>query len=85
MLFYFSYVMLGVTSFASELRQLIAKCVSSDPQLYNSVFLGQENTEYCKWILDEDHWGGILTHLCILFLAACMLVQLNIKTTQNIA
>lgn len=77
--------MLGVTSFASELRQLIAKCVSSDPQLYNSVFLGQENTEYCKWILDEDHWGGILAHLCILFLAACMLVQINIKTTQNIA
>lgn len=55
-----SYVMLGVTSFASELRQLIAKCVSSDPQLYNSVFLGQENTEYCKWILDENHWGGAI-------------------------
>ncbi|XP_068675000.1 ubiquitin thioesterase OTU1-like isoform X2 [Montipora foliosa] len=53
-----SYVMLGNTSYASELRNLIAKCVSSDPQTYNAVFLGRSNSDYCNWILDKEHWGG---------------------------
>lgn len=55
-----SYVMLGDTSCASELRKMIAQCVSSDPQTYNAVFLGQDNSEYCKWILDKEHWGGAI-------------------------
>ncbi|XP_068674999.1 ubiquitin thioesterase OTU1-like isoform X1 [Montipora foliosa] len=55
-----SYVMLGNTSYASELRNLIAKCVSSDPQTYNAVFLGRSNSDYCNWILDKEHWGGAI-------------------------
>ena len=51
--------MLGDTSCASELRKLIAKCVSSDPQTYNSVFLGQDNSDYCNWIVDKENWGGL--------------------------
>lgn len=55
-----SYVMLGDTSYASELRNLIAQCVSGDPQTYNPVFLGGNNSDYCNWILDREHWGGAI-------------------------
>ena len=50
--------MLGDTSCTAELRKLIAQCVSSDPQTYNDVFLGQNNSDYCYWILDKENWGG---------------------------
>lgn len=54
----YSYVMLGDTSCTAELRKLIAQCVSSDPQTYNNVFLGRNNSDYCNWILDKENWGG---------------------------
>ncbi|XP_020620581.1 ubiquitin thioesterase OTU1-like isoform X3 [Orbicella faveolata] len=55
-----SYVMLGDTSCTAELRKLIARCVSSDPQTYNNVFLGRANSDYCNWILDKENWGGAI-------------------------
>lgn len=45
---------------APQLRKLIAECVQKDPQTYNSAFLGQENADYCRWILNPDHWGGAI-------------------------
>ena len=32
--------------------------MAADPFTYNDGFLGKENAEYCKWILDKNHWGG---------------------------
>ena len=54
----FSYVLFGDTTCTAELRKLIAQCVSSDPQTYNNVFLGRDNSDYCNWILDKEKWGG---------------------------
>ena len=50
--------MLGDMSCTAELRKLIAQCVSSDPQTYNNVFLGRNNSDYYNWILDKENWGG---------------------------
>ncbi|KXJ20892.1 Ubiquitin thioesterase OTU1 [Exaiptasia diaphana] len=55
-----SYVMTGDVSMATDLRHLIAKCVSSDPEMYNSAFLGKDNSEYCSWIQNCDNWGGAI-------------------------
>ncbi|KAL9268855.1 OVARIAN TUMOR DOMAIN-containing deubiquitinating enzyme 2-like protein [Drosera capensis] len=45
---------------ASELRQVIAATVSSDPVKYSEAFLGKPNEEYCSWILDPERWGGAI-------------------------
>ncbi|KAL5978597.1 OTU protein [Asimina triloba] len=45
---------------ASELRQVIAATVASDPTKYNEAFLGKLNEEYCAWILDSEKWGGAI-------------------------
>ncbi|GAB2230551.1 hypothetical protein Droror1_Dr00014823 [Drosera rotundifolia] len=45
---------------ASELRQVIAATVSSDPVKYSDAFLGKPNEEYCSWILDPEKWGGAI-------------------------
>ncbi|XP_006855843.2 ubiquitin thioesterase OTU1 [Amborella trichopoda] len=45
---------------ASELRQVIAATVASDPTRYTGAFLGKPNEEYCAWILDPEKWGGAI-------------------------
>lgn len=45
---------------ASELREVIAATVLSDPAKYSEAFLGKPNDEYCAWILDAEKWGGAI-------------------------
>nr|KJB12008.1 hypothetical protein B456_002G088500 [Gossypium raimondii] len=51
------YVMDHDKTKASELRQVIAATVASDPAKYSEAFLGKPNVEYCSWILDSEKWG----------------------------
>jgi ubiquitin thioesterase OTU1 len=43
---------------APALRKVIADVVSGDAFTYNDGFLGKPNAEYCRWILESNHWGG---------------------------
>ncbi|KAI9126277.1 hypothetical protein K1719_002698 [Acacia pycnantha] len=54
------YVMDHDKTKASELRQVIAATVASDPQKYSVAFLGKPNADYCAWILDPEKWGGAI-------------------------
>jgi len=47
------YVMDRSLREAPALRKVIADAVAADPFTYNDGFLGKENAEYCKWILDK--------------------------------
>ncbi|CAB4033772.1 Hypothetical predicted protein, partial [Paramuricea clavata] len=52
-----SYVMLGITSFSGQLRNLIVTAVSNDPVTFNEAFLGRSNKDYCDWIANPERWG----------------------------
>jgi ubiquitin thioesterase OTU1 len=52
------YVMSRSLREAPALRRVIADAVSGDQFTYNEGFLGKDNAEYCKWILESQHWGG---------------------------
>ncbi|XP_048498577.1 OVARIAN TUMOR DOMAIN-containing deubiquitinating enzyme 2 isoform X2 [Beta vulgaris subsp. vulgaris] len=54
------YVMDHDKQKASELRQVIAATVCSDPVKYSEAFLGKPNEAYCSWILDSEKWGGAI-------------------------
>uniref|UniRef100_A0A1D1XFV8 Ubiquitin thioesterase OTU n=1 Tax=Anthurium amnicola TaxID=1678845 RepID=A0A1D1XFV8_9ARAE len=54
------YVMEHDKHKASELRQVIAATVGSDPAKYNEAFLGKPNHQYCEWILNPEKWGGAI-------------------------
>ncbi|KAL5715408.1 OTU protein [Ranunculus cassubicifolius] len=54
------YVMEHDKHKATELRQVIAATVASDPVKYSEAFLGKTNEDYCAWILDSDKWGGAI-------------------------
>lgn len=43
-----------------QLRKVIADTVASDKEKYDEAFLGQPNTDYCQWILDDNNWGGAI-------------------------
>ncbi|XP_042912582.1 uncharacterized protein [Parasteatoda tepidariorum] len=45
---------------SDKLRRIIADAVSKDPVKYNDAFLGRENSEYCRWILNQANWGGAI-------------------------
>lgn len=64
-----------------EMRQLIAQTVRNDPLTYNEGFLGKPNDAYCKWIQDEDHWGGGIE---LSILSAYYKMEIVAVDTQNI-
>lgn len=39
-------------------RRIVADVIQLDPQTYNSNFLDKEPSEYIRWILNPDKWGG---------------------------
>lgn len=45
---------------STELRKLIARVVSENPEKYTAAFLGMPNKDYCAWIQNADHWGGAI-------------------------
>ncbi|CAM9866489.1 unnamed protein product [Lampetra fluviatilis] len=45
---------------ARELRRLIASVVAGEPDTYSEALLGKPNAEYCRWIEQEDTWGGAI-------------------------
>lgn len=50
----------GSLTMSSDLRQLIASVVMSDPDTYNEAALSKPCDEYCKWIMDPSSWGGAI-------------------------
>lgn len=48
------------TSCVSYMREIIANSVALDPEEFSEAFLGRPNSEYCKWILKSDSWGGAI-------------------------
>ena len=43
---------------APKLRRIVADTVAADQLTFNEGFLGKDNAEYQKWILQADKWGG---------------------------
>ena len=39
---------------------MIASVVSSDQEKYSEAFLGRNNSDYTRWILTKDAWGGAI-------------------------
>ncbi|KAF2281155.1 OTU-domain-containing protein [Westerdykella ornata] len=42
----------------TELRSLVAQAIHADPDMYNEAVLQREPDEYCRWIQNQDSWGG---------------------------
>ena len=68
-------------SHASQLRDIIAQVVSSNPEMYCEAFLGKPNTEYCAWILHQDSWGGAIE---ISILSEFYALEIDVLDTQSI-
>lgn len=43
-----------------ELRSIIAGAIQVNPAEYTAVVLGKKPDEYCRWIQNEDSWGGAI-------------------------
>lgn len=43
---------------ASELREMVAGLILSDPERWSEAMLGQPPESYADWIQDQEHWGG---------------------------
>lgn len=43
-----------------ELRSIVAGAIQSNPTEYTAAILGKNPDEYCKWIQNEDSWGGAI-------------------------
>ncbi|KAL4805258.1 hypothetical protein BDV18DRAFT_140530 [Aspergillus unguis] len=43
-----------------ELRSTVAETIQSNPDEYSSAVLEQPRDDYCRWIRNEDSWGGAI-------------------------
>ncbi|XP_076351050.1 yod1 deubiquitinase [Tachypleus tridentatus] len=63
------------------LRMIIADTVSADKETYCEAFLGKSNKDYCKWILNNNSWGGAIE---LSILSKYYKVEIVAVDTQNV-
>ncbi|KAL4894346.1 hypothetical protein BDV59DRAFT_176271 [Aspergillus ambiguus] len=42
----------------NELRSVVAQTIQAHPDLYSAAVLEKKPDDYCRWIQNEDSWGG---------------------------
>ena len=65
---------------ASQMRELIASIVMSDPVTYDSAILEKSSKDYCAWIMKKDSWGGAIE---ISILSKSYEVEIDVVDTQS--
>lgn len=43
-----------------ELRSIVAGAIQANPAEFTTAILGKNPDEYCRWIQNEDSWGGAI-------------------------
>lgn len=43
---------------SDQLRELVYHAIRDNPKEYTDAILGKPRSEYMRWILDKDSWGG---------------------------
>lgn len=43
-----------------ELRSIVAGAIQGNPTEYTAAILGKNPDEYCRWIQNEESWGGAI-------------------------
>ncbi|XP_013783131.1 ubiquitin thioesterase OTU1-like [Limulus polyphemus] len=69
------------TKVGDMLRKVIADTVSADKETYCEAFLGKSNKDYCKWILNNNSWGGAIE---LSILSKYYKVEIVAVDTQNV-
>ena len=62
------------------MREIIANTLEQDPFKYNAAILGRENSDYRKWILNPDSWGGAIE---VQILAEYFGVEISVHDTKS--
>lgn len=64
-----------------SMRKIIADTVASDKEHFDDAFLGKSNAEYCRWILDENNWGGAIELSILCKYYETEIVAIDVKNT----
>lgn len=64
-----------------SMRKIIADTVGSDKQHFDDAFLGKSNADYCKWILDDNNWGGAIELSILCKYYETEIVAIDVKNT----
>ncbi|PWY65048.1 OTU-like cysteine protease [Aspergillus heteromorphus CBS 117.55] len=49
---------MGGVDVMTELRSVVAQAIQANPDLYSEAVLEKKPDDYCRWIQNEDSWGG---------------------------
>ncbi|KAE8308716.1 hypothetical protein BDV41DRAFT_485938 [Aspergillus transmontanensis] len=50
--------LMGGMDAMNELRSVVAQTIQQNPGLYSEAVLEKKPDDYCRWIQNEDSWGG---------------------------
>lgn len=79
-----SYVCTNSLYSVTELRQLVASTIQSDPETYNPTVLGQPIDEYCSWITMESSWGGGIELAILAQFFDIEIISMDVSTSATI-
>ena len=54
-----------MTNSAIELRQIVARSILAQPEVYTRAVLQRDPEEYARWIQQPDSWGGYVDIQCV--------------------
>lgn len=64
-----------------SMRKIIADTVASDKERFDDAFLGKSNADYCRWILDDNNWGGAIELSILCKYYETEIVAIDVKNT----
>ncbi|KAB8236730.1 hypothetical protein BDV23DRAFT_145854 [Aspergillus alliaceus] len=50
--------LMGGMDAMNELRSVVAQTIQENPDIYSEAVLEKKPDDYCRWIHNEDSWGG---------------------------
>ncbi|KAF7590178.1 aminotransferase [Aspergillus hancockii] len=50
--------LMGGMDAMNELRSVVAQIIQENPDVYSEAVLEKKPDDYCRWIQNEDSWGG---------------------------
>lgn len=65
----------------SELREIVASIILSNPDKYTDIYLGKEVDSYIEDIMNPDQWGGAIDLQILAEYYNIEIVSFNIETT----
>lgn len=67
---------------ARQMRAVVATEILAQPDFFSEPVLGKEPQDYCRWIKDDNAWGGSIEIVILSTHFECEVAVMDVQTTR---